>query len=88
MVAAHFAVHAACLAPLVVQHGQLGGGGVGGGALGGGAPGLADDGCVGIPQKRLSEIWLLQHLTALIDNSEQGMRFEQLMLITAIRGIR
>lgn len=76
MVAAHFAVDAAGFAPLVVQHGQLGGGGVSGGALGGGASGLADDGGVGISQKRLSEVRLLQHLATLIYNSERDTRLE------------
>lgn len=69
VVAAHFAVDAARFAPLVVQHRQLGGGGVGGGALGGGASGFSDDGGVGVPQKRLSKIRLLQHLTTLVYNS-------------------
>lgn len=84
VVAAHFAVDTAGLAPLVIHHGQLGGRGVGGGALGGSAPGLSDDGGVGVPQEGLSEVRLLQHLAALVDNSEQEKRLEQLTLITAL----
>lgn len=84
MVAAHFAVDAARFAPLVVQHRQLGRGGVGGGALGGSASRLSDDGGIGIPQKRLSKVWLLQHLTTLIYNPEQDMQFAQLTLVTAV----
>lgn len=70
MVAADFAVDAARLAPLVIHHGQLGGGGVSRGALGRSASGLPDDGGVGISQKRLSKVWLLQHLSTLVDDSE------------------
>lgn len=71
VVAADFAVHAAGFAPLLVQHRQLRGRGVSGGSLRGGAPGLSDDGGVGVPQQRLSKVRLLQHLAALVDNSEQ-----------------
>lgn len=71
MVAADFAVDAAGLAPLVIHHGQLRGRGVGGGALRGSAPGFSDDGGVGVPQEGLGEVRLLQHLAALVDDSEQ-----------------
>lgn len=81
MVAADFAVDAAGFAPLVIHHGQLRGRGVGGGALRGSAPGFSDDGGVGVPQQGLGEVRLLQHLAALVDDSEQRSGLEQLTLI-------
>jgi len=84
VVAADFAVDAARLAPLVVHHRQLGGGGVRRGALGRGASRLSDDGGVGIPQQRLGKVWLLQHLTALVYNSEGDTQCAQLTAMAAM----
>ncbi len=72
MIAAHLAVDAAGFAPHVVQHGQVCGGGVGGRALSGRPAGLPDDGSVRVSQQRLSKVWLLQNLPALVHRAAAG----------------
>lgn len=52
----------------LVQHGQVGGGCVGGGPLGGCAPRLPHYGSVGVSVEQLGKIWLLEHLSAVIDH--------------------
>lgn len=71
MVAAHFAVDAPCLAPLVVHHGQLRGGGMRGGSLGGRSSGFSYDGSVWVPQKGLSKVRFLKYLPALVHDPGQ-----------------
>lgn len=76
MITAHFAVDAACFAPLVIHHRQLSRWGMCGGPLGGGPSRLSDDGGIRISQEWLGEIGLLQHLTTLIYSSGPIMQAE------------
>lgn len=72
VIAAHLAVDAAGFAPHVVQHGQVCGGGVGGRALSGRPTGFTDDWSIRVSQQRLSKVWLLQNLPALVHRAAAG----------------
>lgn len=71
MIAAHLAVNTARFASLLVHHGQLSRWGVSWCSLSGRPSRFADDGGIGVPEKRLSKIRLLEDLTAFIDSSAE-----------------
>lgn len=71
VIAAHLAVDAARFAPLLIHHSQLSGRGVSRCSLSGRPSRFANDGGIGVPEKRLSKVRLLEDLAAFVDASAE-----------------